>query len=333
MAVEVTRDIHSPQVNLTQLRRNYAQIGEVLPMPNLIQVQLESFRWFKEEGLKELFEEISPISDFAGKNLDLFLLDYDFSEPKYDVDECRTRELTYAAPMRVKARLVSKETGEIKEQLIFMGDFPLMTDIGTFVINGAERVVVSQLVRSPGVYLTLQEDATSGRRLCFAKLIPNRGAWLEFETSNKDILSVKVDRKRKIPITTFLRAIGIADSEDIIELFKDVDTGEHQYILETLSRDSSTDTESALIEFYRRLRPGDPPTVDNARNLLNSLLFNRRRYDLGRVGRYKLNRRLGRDPSIEERILTKEDLIRIVSTMIKLNNGKDRPRRYRSPRK
>ncbi len=324
MAVEVSRDTQSPQVSLGQLRRNYAQIGEVLPMPNLIQVQLESFRWFLKEGLKELFEEISPISDFAGKNLDLFLLDYAFADPKYDVDECRTRELTYAAPMRVRARLVSKETGEIKEQEIFMGDFPLMTDIGTFIINGAERVVVSQLVRSPGVYLTLQEDATTGRRLCFAKLIPNRGAWLEFETSNKDILSVKVDRKRKIPITTFLRAIGIAESEDLIELFKEVDTGEHQYIPETLSRDSSTDTDSALIEFYRRLRPGDPPTVDNARNLLNSLLFNRRRYDLGRVGRYKLNRRLGRDPSIDERILTKEDLIRIVATMIKLNNGKDR---------
>ncbi|MHB1414375.1 MAG: DNA-directed RNA polymerase subunit beta [Chloroflexota bacterium] len=303
-------------------RKTYAQIPEVLAVPNLIQVQLASFDWFKEQGLKELFEEISPIQDFTGRVLELRLGEYYFGEPKYDEDECRDRDMTFAAPLRVRARLTNKETGEIKEQEIFMGDFPLMTGNGTFIINGAERVVVSQLVRSPGVYFKLDEDATTGRRLCSAKLIPNRGAWLEFETSNKDIMSVKVDRKRKLPVTTLLRAVGYGTEEEIYELFADVDTSEqHRFIHETLARDPASNEEEALLEFYRRLRPGDPPTADNARSLLNSLFFNFRRYDLGRVGRHKLNKRLGVPPDVTQRILSKDDLVRIIGTMVKLNNG------------
>ncbi len=306
-------------------RKNYARIDEVLAIPNLIRVQIDSFRWFLEEGLKELFAEITPITDFTGKNLELQLLDYSFGSPKYDEFECRERDMTFAAPLRVKTRLIAKETGEIKEQEIFMGDFPMMTETGTFVINGAERVVVSQLVRSPGVYFTIEEDPTTGRELCFAKLIPNRGAWLEFETSNKDILSVKVDRKRKIPVTTLLRAIGYESDDEIVSLFADVDTGDRRYIHETLQRDPSKNQNDALLEFYRRLRPGDPPTIDNARNLLNSLFFNFRRYDLGKVGRYKLNKRLEIDVPITQRVLTNEDLVQIIATMIKLNTGQGRP--------
>jgi DNA-directed RNA polymerase subunit beta len=306
-------------------RKNYARISEVLAMPNLIRVQIDSFRWFLEEGLKELFAEVSPITDFTGKNLELQLLDYAFGTPKYDEFECRERDMTFAAPLRVRTRLIAKETGEIKEQEIFMGDFPMMTETGTFVINGAERVVVSQLVRSPGVYFTLEEDPTTGRDLCFAKLIPNRGAWLEFETSNKDILSVKVDRKRKIPVTTLLRAIGYESDEEIFNLFAEVDTGDHRYIQETSQRDPSKNQNEALLEFYRRLRPGDPPTIDNARNLLNSLFFNFRRYDLGKVGRYKLNKRLDLDVPITQRVLTNDDLVQIIATMVKLNNGHGRP--------
>ncbi|HVB97161.1 MAG TPA: DNA-directed RNA polymerase subunit beta [Chloroflexota bacterium] len=306
-------------------RKNYARINDVLSIPNLIRVQTDSFRWFLEEGLKELFAEITPITDFTGKNLELQLLDYNFGTPKYDEIECRERDMTFAAPLRVRTRLIAKETGEIKEQEIFMGDFPMMTETGTFVINGAERVVVSQLVRSPGVYFTLEEDPTTGRELCYAKLIPNRGAWLEFETSNKDVLSVKVDRKRKIPITTLLRAVGFSADDAILGLFTEVDLGERRYAQETLAKDPSKTQDEALLEFYRRLRPGDPPTVDNARNLLNSLFFNFRRYDLGKVGRYKLNRRLEIDVPITQRVLTNEDLVQIIRTMIKLNNSQGRP--------
>ncbi|HEX5416728.1 MAG TPA: DNA-directed RNA polymerase subunit beta, partial [Chloroflexota bacterium] len=302
-------------------RKTYARISDVLAMPNLINVQKESFNWFIEEGLKELFAEISPITDFTGRNLELQFLDYKFGESKYDEMECRERDMTYAAPLRVMTRLIAKESGEIKEQEIFMGDFPMMTETGTFVINGAERVVVSQLVRSPGVYFTIEEDPTTGRELCYAKLIPNRGAWLEFETSNKDILSVKVDRKRKLPVTTLLRAIGYSRDDAILDLFADVDTGDRRFIEETLARDPSKTQDEALLEFYRRLRPGDPPTVDNARNLLNSLFFNFRRYDLGKVGRYKVNKRLEIDIPITQRVLTNEDLAAIIATMVKVNNG------------
>ncbi|MGH2377504.1 MAG: DNA-directed RNA polymerase subunit beta [Candidatus Limnocylindria bacterium] len=304
-------------------RTDFASIPEVLPLPNLIQTQIDSFRWFCEEGLQELFNEISPISDFTAKNLDLKFLTYEFRDPKYSEEECRTRDLTYSRPLWAKVELVNKETGEVTEQDVFLGDFPWMTDKGTFVINGAERVVVSQLVRSPGVYFTAVEDPTTGRQLFYGKLIPNRGAWLEFETSNKNVISVKVDRKRKLPVTTLLRAIGYSSDEEISALFTSVDTDpEHQYIASTLEKDTTTDTTGGLVEVYKRLRPGDPPTVDNARNLVNSLFFNFRRYDLAKVGRYKLNRKLGLDLPMDQRTITNDDLVKIVGRIVELNTGK-----------
>jgi len=341
-------------------RKSYAKISDVLAVPNLVQIQLNSYRQFCDQqpnkdkpeekgGLRSLFDEISPIEDFTGSRFELLFLSYGFGEqnkaemPLFKDDdsfwryirdaapakrsepECRERDLTYAAPLYVRVQLVIKETGEIKEQDIFMGDFPLMTPKGTFVINGAERVVVSQLIRSPGVYFTLEQDMTTGRQLCNAKLIPERGAWLEFETSSKDVVSVKVDGKRKIPVTTMLRAIGYGSDEDLFALFREVDA-DHRFIQATMERDPLvTNTKGALIEFYRRLRPGDPPSMDNAQNLIDNLLFNPRRYNLGKVGRYKLNKRLGLDLSLKEQVLTKEDLVQIVRRIIMVSNGADYP--------
>jgi DNA-directed RNA polymerase subunit beta len=310
----------------TRDRMNFASLPEVLPLPNLIQTQLDSFDWFCKEGLQELFDEISPIQDFTGKNLDLKFKTYEFRDPKYSEEECRTRDLTYSRPLWARVELINKETGEVNEQDVFLGDFPWMTDKGTFVINGAERVVVSQLVRSPGVYFTAVDDPTTGRKLFYAKLIPNRGAWLEFETSNKDVVSVKVDRKRKLPVTTFLRAIGVgvASDEEMKSHFASVDTEpEHQYLGTTLDRElTQHSVKDSLVEVYKRLRPGDPPTEDNARNLVNSLFFNFRRYDLAKVGRYKLNRKLGLDLPMTQRTITNDDVVRIVARIIELNNGK-----------
>jgi DNA-directed RNA polymerase subunit beta len=321
---------------VSRLVKSYSRIPEVIQVPNLIRVQLESYNWFREQGLRELFDELSPIQDFTGTRLEMHFGKYEFRQPKYCEAECRERDMTYAAPLTVNVQLKVKESGEVKEQEIFMGDFPMMTDNGTFIVNGAERVVVSQLVRSPGVYLTLERDATSGRDLCYAKLIPNRGAWLEFETSNKDVISVKVDRKRKIPITTLLRAIDeepeiedeqqLGSNERILAMFKAVDTNsDHRYMQATLDKEPSQNKEEALLEFYRRLRPGDPPTLDNARSLLTALFFNPRRYDLGKVGRYKLNRRLGYRKGPEARILAPQDLIAIVREIIRLNNSQGQP--------
>jgi DNA-directed RNA polymerase subunit beta len=305
--------------------KSYARIPDVLELPKLIEVQLESFQWFCREGLAELFQEISPIVSF-NKNLELHFLDYRFDEPKYPEKECRERDMTFASPLWVNVRLINRETGEIQEQEVFMGDFPLMTENGTFVINGAERVVVSQLIRSPGVYFTVEEDRVTGRSLCFAKLIPNRGAWLEFETSKRDVISVKVDRKRKLPVTILLRAVGFGTDEELFGLFQDVDMmADHAFMASTLERDPTKTVEEALLEFYKKLRPGDPPTLDNANTFLTSLLFSPRRYDLGKVGRYKLNRRLGLEVPIEQRTLTKEDLVKVVSHMILVNNGVDGP--------
>ncbi|MBX6341868.1 MAG: DNA-directed RNA polymerase subunit beta, partial [Thermomicrobiaceae bacterium] len=241
--------------NLGIGRRSFARIPTVLEMPNLVQLQLESFEWFKTEGMRELLDEISPIVDYNQK-MELHFLEHRFDEPRYTEEICRERDMTYAAPLRIRVRLVIRDTGEIKESDVFLGDFPVMTQDGTFLINGAERVVVSQLVRSPGVYFELVEDPTTGRRLCGAKLIPNRGAWLEFETSNRNVLSVKVDRKRKLPVTVLLRAIGYADDDQIRELFADVDDPEHRYIDSTLERDTTKTKEEAEIELFRRLRPG-----------------------------------------------------------------------------
>ncbi|MBN9494682.1 DNA-directed RNA polymerase subunit beta, partial [bacterium] len=342
--------------------QEYGQIPNVLDIPSLIKVQLDSFDWFTRDGLRELLDEISPITDFTGSKMELFFREYEFREPKVPMGECRERDSTYAAPLFVDVELHIKDSGEIKEQRLFFGDFPLMTDRGTFIINGAERVVVSQLVRSPGVYYTIDPDLATGRRLCSAKLIPNRGAWLEFETSNKGVLYVKVDRKRKIPVTTLVRAIDIpgllpgdADNpryakyfsaadekareaalreletelgteERVLALFEDVDTSDlTRFVRTTLEKEprdaNVANKHDALIEFYRKIRPGDPPTHENARNLLNTLFFLARRYDLGRVGRYKLNRRLRMDETITQRWLRHEDLIDIIREQVRMNNG------------
>ena len=309
-------------------RVSFAKLPTVLEIPNLIKVQLDSFRWFQEEGLKELLEEVSPIHDFTGTRLELHFVGYEFREPPYTIDQCRQRDMTYAAPLYVRARLIVKEPrGEIPEQEIFFGDFPIMTDKGTFIISGAERVVVNQLLRSPGIYFSLQEDAASGRELCAAKLIPEHGAWLEFETSNRDVIFVKVDGKRKIPVAILLRAIGYDDDNELLGYFQDVETSsEHSFIQTTIEREPSVKTkQEALVDIYKRLRPGEPPTVDNAQNLLNNLFFNPRRYDLGRVGRYKLNHRLGLSIDESRRCLTQEDFIEIVRRIIKINNGREEP--------
>ncbi|HET7034700.1 MAG TPA: DNA-directed RNA polymerase subunit beta [Thermomicrobiaceae bacterium] len=310
--------------NLGINRVSFARIPTVLEIPNLVRLQIESFDWFKTEGMRELLEEISPIVDYNGK-MELHFLEHRFDEPRAGEEVCRERDMTYAAPLRIRVRLVIRDTGEIKESDVFLGDFPVMTPDGTFLINGAERVVVSQLVRSPGAYFELTEDATTGRLLCQTKLIPSRGAWLEFETSNRNVLSVKVDRKRKLPATILLRAIGYADNDEIRALFEDVEDPEYHYIESTLERDPTRTVEEAQVELYRRLRPGDPPTKENAAALLEGLFFNPRRYDLARVGRYKLNKRLGLDISSDTRVLTKQDLIEVIRTMILVNKGEDHP--------
>jgi DNA-directed RNA polymerase subunit beta len=322
-------------------RLSYGRIPNLVELEDLIATQIESFNWFRTEGLRELFDEINPITDYTGKNFELRFLDYEFGSPKFSVEECRNRDMTYAAPLRIRTRLTIKETGEIKESEVYMGDFAMMTEEGTFIVNGTERVVVSQLVRSPGVYFTAVDDLATGRRLFGAKLIPNRGAWLEIETSAKDVVTVKIDRKRKVPVTVLLKALELpqlkgtdndreAQRRAFLELFGDVDSDpEHHYLESTFDKDTTTRTDDALLELYRRVRPGDPPSVDNARNLLQSLFFNPRRFDLGRVGRYKVDKRLGRDRAdIEERvserelrILEKGDFIAILRKLIELNNA------------
>ncbi len=300
----------------------FNSISNNVDVPSLVQVQVNSFQWLKTEGLKDLLQEISPIEDFSGGRFDLKFLSHEIRKPKNTERECRSREITYSAPLYVTVQLVIKETGEVKEQTLFFGDLPMMTQNGTFVINGAERVVVSQLVRSPGAYFTTITDPTTGRELCSAKLIPYRGAWVELETSNKDLLSVKVDRKRKAPISTLLRALGWATDDEIRQLVSDVDDDPvHSYIEATLAKDTAASTvDEALLEFYRRLRPGEPPSVENASELIDSLFFNERKYDLGRVGRYKLNRRLGLDE--KTRTLTKNDIVELIRRMITINNGR-----------
>ncbi len=308
-------------------RKSYAKLPQILDVPNLIEIQLESFRCFQEKGLKQLLEGISPIRDFTENRLELSFEDYEFRAPRYSEQECRHRDLTYSAPIYVKAKLLVKTTGEIKEQDLFLGNIPLMTAKGTFITSGAERVVVSQLLRSPGVYFTAEEDATSGRSLCHAKLIPTRGAWLEFETSNRNVISTKIDGKRKIPITTLMRAIGHSSDEELLNLFVQEDSSlEHQFIKSTMGRDplirNKTD---ALLDIYKRLRPGDPLTIENANKLIKNLFFDPQRYDLGDVGRHKLNMRLGLDGSKKKRVLDDEDIVGIVRHIIMVNNGSDTP--------
>ena len=323
-------------------KRSYSRIPAIINVPNLIQVQIDSFEHFKNEGLRELFNEISPIEDLPSSRFELTLGDHYFEPPKFTEEECRERESTYAAALYVTVKLTIKASGpgqgEIKEQTLFIGDIPMMTSTGTFIINGAERVVVSQLVRSPGVYFTTDSDPNTGRPLAAAKLIPYRGAWMEFETSNRDVLSVKVDRKRKTPVSTLLRCLSyyydqpedadkrslFESNEGLLSLFEGVDTDEeHSFMRTTIDKDTGVTTpEEALMEFYRRLRPGEPPNVDNAKNLLDSLFFNARRYDLGRVGRYKLNTKLHPDneDDFQELTLSPDDIVDLLRRMIQINN-------------
>ncbi len=298
-------------------RWSYAKIQEVLEMPNLIEIQQNSYDWFLKEGLREMFYDISPIQDFTG-NLILEFVDYTLGEPKYSVDDCKERDVTFAAPLRVKVRLINKETGEVKEQEVFMGDFPLMTDKGTFIINGAERVIVSQLVRSPGVYYAEQID-TSGKKLYSATIIPNRGAWLEFETDVNDNLFVRIDRTRKLPTTVLIRALGYGSNAKVLELFED-----DERIRATMERDNTDSEEEALVEIYKRLRPGEPPTVESARGLLETLFFDPKRYDLASVGRYKLNKKLKLSIAPEIRNLTRDDIFATAKYLLRLMSGEGR---------
>ena len=274
-----------PNAECSRKRLSFGRAEEVVEVPSLIEIQKRSFDWFVNEGLAETFRDISPIQDFTG-NLILEFIEHQFGEPKYSVDDAKERDSTFSAPLRVKVRLVNKETGEVKEQEVFMGDFPLMTENGTFIYNGAERVVVSQLVRSPGAYYHDSMDA-SGHRVFTSTVIPNRGAWLEMETDSNDIIWARVDRTRKVPVTVLLRALGLGDNSEIIRVF-----GENAKLEPTFSKDSTDGVEEGLLEIYKRLRPGEPPTVDSAKSLINSLFFDPRRYDLAHVGRYKLNKKL-----------------------------------------
>ncbi|MEC9488561.1 MAG: DNA-directed RNA polymerase subunit beta [Halanaerobium sp.] len=300
--------------DLTVERKSFARIESVIDYPDLIQIQKSSYQWFLDIGLQEVFDEITPIQNFSD-NLVLEFVNYSLGESKYTVNECKDRDVTYAAPLRVKVRLINKETGEVKEQEVFMGDFPLMTDKGTFIINGAERVVVNQLIRSSGVYFG--DDYTKdGKRLFNASIIPNRGAWIEFEYDKKEIIAVRVDRTRKIPGTVLIRALGYGTDAKLIDLL-----GDREVVHQTIERDNTETEEEALVELYKKLRPGEPPTVDNSRSLLASLFFDRQRYDLAPVGRYKINKKLGLDVDPDQRCLTKEDIIATFKYLIKLVEG------------
>jgi DNA-directed RNA polymerase subunit beta len=310
-----------------ELLKSFAKLPETLEIPNLIQVQLDSFRWFQEEGLRELFEEISPIQDYTNTRLELHFVDYEFREPQHSVPECLERGLTYSSPIHVTAQLVVKETGEIKQQELYFSDFPLMTDAGTFIISGVERVVVNQLTRFPGVYFMLERDPSSGRELCVAKLVAEHGAWLDFDTSNRDVISVKVSGKRKILVTTLLRAIGFESDEALLSLFQDLDNSpEHTFIRSTIERDPLIKSKAnALFDIYRKLSSGEAPSLNSAQALLNNFLFNPRRYSLGKIGRYKLNKKLGLNIPGNCTGLTPEDLVQIVRRVISVNLGKEAP--------
>ena len=281
-------------------RMTFSKINEVIDMPNLIEIQKDSYRWFVEEGLKEVFRDMSAITDYSG-NLRLSFVDYRLDDtPKYDVTECKARDTTYAAPLRVTARLVNAETNEIKESEVSMGDFPLMTESGTFVINGAERAIVSQLVRSPGVYYAEKTDEKTGKRLFSSTIIPNRGAWLECEASANDVLYVRIDKNRKLPITTFIRALGLGSNEQIKDWF-----GEDERLLATLDADDTKTVDDALIEVYKKLRPSEPVTIEGAQSYLEQLFFDPHRYDISRVGRYKYNKKLAIGARIKGAVLSR----------------------------
>jgi DNA-directed RNA polymerase subunit beta len=301
-------------------RRKFFRKHLMVSLPNLIEAQIDAYQWFLNKGLRELFDEINPINDFTGKDLELSLTDYYLDEPKTDELTAKNKNISYEAPLRAKARLVIKKTGEVKEQEIYLGDFPVMTDRGTFIINGVERVVVSQLIRSSGVFFTMEYQ--KGKKLFGAKLIPNRGAWLEIDTDISGVLNVRIDRKRKIPVTSLLRAFGIEKNEDILKKFADIDTGEIKYIAESLAKDITKNQGEGFKEIYKRIRPGDLATEENAKQLVQGMFFNFEKYDFGSVGRYRLNQRLeiDRPDSEENRILLIEDLLLIIKEIIRLNN-------------
>ena len=310
-----------------KLVKSFAKLPEAMELPDLTRVQLDSFRWFQEEALKKLFEEISPIQDYTGNRLELHFSDYEFREPEHSITECFKRGMTYSSPLHILVRLVIKETGEIKQQELYLGDFPLMTNKGTFIISGTERVVVNQLTRFPGAYFTLEKDNVKGRELCSAKLIAERGAWLDFDTSSRDVISVKVNGKRKIPVTTLLRAIGFDSDDALLAAFQDVDNSpDHSFIRSTIERDPLVrDKAKALVDIYRKLSSGDPHSLSSAKTLLKNFLFDPRRYSLGEVGRYKLNKKLGVNIPETYLGLTPEDLVKIVRHIILINNGEETP--------
>ena len=302
-------------------RKSFSRLKHVLDLPDLIDIQKASFHWFLEGGLRETIDDISPIEDYTG-TLAVEFAEYEFGEPQFTIQECREKDLTYQVPLSITVRFVNKDTGEIREQRVFMGDFPMMTPWGTFIINGTERVIVTQLVRSPGAYLMEPKDAT--KQVFMANLMPSRGSWLEVEIDKKGIVFARIDRKRKLPITTLLRALPAEDpstgfqldtssNEKILELF-----GGSVYIANTLEKDPTTREEEALIEVFKKQRPGEPPTLDNARNLLRSLFFDPKRYDLTKVGRYKLNQRLGVQVPEDVRVLTTEDIVNLVRRLVSL---------------
>ena len=306
-------------------RLSFAKIPEVQPLPDLLSVQHESFNWFLEHGLKQIFSEVSPIEDFTG-NLALELTEHRFGDPPLSIDEAKEQDANFSKPLFVTARFLNRETGEIKEQQVFLGDFPMMTANGTFIINGTERVVVSQLVRSPGVYFDQSIDKTSDKDVYAAKVIPGRGAWLEFDIDKKDTVGVRVDRKRRQYITTFLRALGFAESDDEIrELFDGAAVIEN-----SLEKDPTSTRDEALLDLYRKLRPGELTTVESARGLINTLFYNPKRYDLTRVGRYKLDGKFGRDPigledylADEHGLLSHDDILETIRYLVHLHDGSD----------
>ncbi|MBR6469420.1 MAG: DNA-directed RNA polymerase subunit beta, partial [Lachnospiraceae bacterium] len=284
-------------------RMSFSKRKEVLEMPNLIEVQKDSYKWFLDEGLREVFDDISPITDYSD-HLSLEFVDFVLCEDdvKYSIEECKERDATYAAPLKVKVRLYNKQDDKIIEHEIFMGDLPLMTATGTFVINGAERVIVSQLVRSPGIYYAISHDKF-GKKLFSSTVIPNRGAWLEYETDSNDVFFVRVDRTRKVPVTVLIRSLGIGTNEEILDLF-----GDEPKILASFGKDSATNYQEGLLELYRKIRPGEPLTVESAESLINLMFFDARRYDLAKVGRYKFNKKLAFRNRIRHQILA-EDVV------------------------
>ena len=312
------KESFSPQSSLS--KRLFFKRLPMVSLPNLIEAQTTSYQWLLRDGLKELFDEVNPVKDFTGKDLELTFGEYYLDEPKYDEKTSKAKNISYEAPLRSKAKLLNKQTGEVKEQEVYLGDMPLMTERGTFIINGVERVVVSQLIRSPGVFFTMEYQ--KGRRLFGAKVIPNRGAWLEMETDFDGVIWVKIDRKRKVAITSLLRAFGIASDEELLKTFADVNTGEINYIEATIGKDAAKDQGESFLEVYKRIRPGDLASVENAKQMIEAMFFNFDRYDFGKVGRYRLNQRLEIDcPNDEKhRILCPEDLVLIVKEIIRLNN-------------